>query len=280
MIVHVLAGCQCNGKWCKWCDTTKCHGAFHADKRAPGRLRTKCIQCCKDYYKAMGEHSRAVRREYQQKNKARLQEHHLAYRQERREHLSARQRTYYQEHKAERIAYSTQYYQAHIEEVKAYKSNWRLRNKKHINAHNAAYRAANREKIAAQLRLASHTEHAKRRRKAYEASHRDLLVRQYNRRRAFELQAEGDFTDQQWADLKTFYGHKCLCCQRKEPEIKLTVDHIKPLVKGGSNWIENIQPLCQSCNSSKREKTIDYRGSKVMNVTNVIHSVTLWDVSA
>lgn len=59
--------------------------------------------------------------------------------------------------------------------------------------------------------------------------------------------------------LFEFYNHTCLCCKRKEPEIKLTLDHVKPLILGGENKIENAQPLCKSCNCSKKAKYIDYR---------------------
>ena len=48
----------------------------------------------------------------------------------------------------------------------------------------------------------------------------------------------------------------CLICGTKE---KLTIDHIKPISKGGSNKIENLQTLCASCNSNKGSKDCDYR---------------------
>ena len=61
-----------------------------------------------------------------------------------------------------------------------------------------------------------------------------------------------------WELLKKQYNFTCPCCKRKEPEIKLTEDHIVPLCKGGSDLIENIQPLCLKCNLKKHSKFIHF----------------------
>ena len=74
------------------------------------------------------------------------------------------------------------------------------------------------------------------------------------RRRAMKRNAEGSHTFGEWELLKRQYGYKCPLCGKQEPEIKLTQDHIIPLSKGGSDYIENIQPLCGSCNSRKKDK--------------------------
>lgn len=77
--------------------------------------------------------------------------------------------------------------------------------------------------------------------------------------RAKKLQTEGNYTVEDWIKLKEKYNFSCLRCHKKEPEIILHQDHIVPLSKNGSNYIKNIQPLCKSCNSTKNNKTIDYR---------------------
>jgi 5-methylcytosine-specific restriction endonuclease McrA len=60
----------------------------------------------------------------------------------------------------------------------------------------------------------------------------------------------------EFTDLCKKYDDKCLRCGLVK---KLSMDHIIPLSKGGSNYITNIQPLCKSCNSKKATETTDYR---------------------
>lgn len=69
----------------------------------------------------------------------------------------------------------------------------------------------------------------------------------------------GKIIYQEWRDLKEKYNNACLCCGRRAPEVEITLDHVLPLSMGGSNTIDNAQPLCLSCNSRKGTKHIDYR---------------------
>lgn len=49
------------------------------------------------------------------------------------------------------------------------------------------------------------------------------------------------------------YKFKCVICDEKE-ESKLTIDHIHPVSKGGSDDKSNLQIMCKSCNSKKSNK--------------------------
>ncbi len=76
------------------------------------------------------------------------------------------------------------------------------------------------------------------------------------KRKDWEL--TGSFSTEEWVALLDRTGHRCLACG--SVDTPLTQDHVIPLSRGGLNIIENIQPLCGPCNSSKHTKTIDYRG--------------------
>jgi 5-methylcytosine-specific restriction endonuclease McrA len=47
-------------------------------------------------------------------------------------------------------------------------------------------------------------------------------------------------------------NYRCQSCGETNQETQLTIDHIIPLAKGGSNDLSNLQTLCLKCNQSKK----------------------------
>lgn len=78
-------------------------------------------------------------------------------------------------------------------------------------------------------------------------------------RRSHALRKPGKFARAEWSALKDRYEHRCLACGLQEPIIRLVPDHVVPVAKGGSNGIDNIQPLCIACNRRKSTSIRDYR---------------------
>lgn len=63
--------------------------------------------------------------------------------------------------------------------------------------------------------------------------------------------AEGTFTSEEWQQIVTFQDGKCIDCGN---EVKLTVGHLVPVSKNGSNWPFNIVGQCLPCNSRQSNK--------------------------
>lgn len=75
------------------------------------------------------------------------------------------------------------------------------------------------------------------------------------RGRMSKAKDRGTHTQAEWRALCASIGG----CARCGSSGELTRDHVVPISRGGSDSIENIQPLCRSCNSAKGTSTADYR---------------------
>jgi 5-methylcytosine-specific restriction endonuclease McrA len=66
-------------------------------------------------------------------------------------------------------------------------------------------------------------------------------------------------------EMKALYASSCYFCDSRE---KITMDHIIPLSRGGRHSIGNLQPLCKSCNSSKKTRFISEYKYYLANLGN------------
>lgn len=140
-----------------------------------------------------------------------------------------------EENREEHRAYSRRYHHEHREERLEYYAGWVADNGDKKAEGTARWRENNPDKMLAMRKV------------------------QNARRRALVEEAEGDYTSGEWLALKEEYGNRCLKCGAVEPDVKITPDHVVPLALGGTNDIENIQPLCWGCNAGKGATIADYR---------------------
>ena len=96
-------------------------------------------------------------------------------------------------------------------------------------------------------------------------------ILEWNRQRLLQKKGIiGFHSEEDWQELKNKYHHRCAECGISEKElnkiwaetpfIELTKDHIIPSSNGGTDFINNIQPLCVSCNARKNNQV--FKNSK------------------
>lgn len=67
---------------------------------------------------------------------------------------------------------------------------------------------------------------------------------------------KGNHTKEQWEALKEEFDQRCVKCGAAG--LHLDKDHIIPVYQGGSDGLDNIQPLCAWCNAGKSAETNDW----------------------
>lgn len=134
-------------------------------------------------------------------------------------------------------------------------NNWKKAHKKQRAAESKKWAKAHPEyrQEVGKLWRANHPDYGKHWRK----KHRDKINNYAQIRRARLAGVNSELTTDEWEAVLEFYGHKCLCCGKDN--VKLTVDHVVPILLGGTHTVDNVQPLCGPCNSRKKAKHIDYR---------------------
>jgi len=94
--------------------------------------------------------------------------------------------------------------------------------------------------------------------KIYRNNRTSLIIIENQNYRARRLNADGHFCETDIQKLFQIQKGRCAYCPRilKGKRIK-SIDHKIPLSRGGSNWPNNLQLVCFSCNAKKGSRTHD-----------------------
>lgn len=240
-------------KVCSQCGMEKPVTEFSRDNRAKDRIKYKAA--CRACIRAKSRRRDLEHRVEENARKRKWHEEHPDYIKqwyaEHREYMREHDREYHALHREERNAQSHAYYLANRTGRLAKQRQYYLEHKEERDTYAARRRQEHKEEIRATI-------------DAWRRRNPEMVKTQSNRRRARKAQAEGSYTAEDWLAILDKYGHKCLKCGTTE---NITVDHIIPLSKGGTNYPDNLQPLCAHCNSSKKTRYADYRPDSVWGFT-------------
>ena len=166
---------------------------------------------------------------------------------------AACQRRYYLAHKAIIAYQSKKSSLEHPLRSRWSRRDYYLRHKESINAKTSTYRKLHpdQNRRACKKWAAKNQDHVRMARGIWRAKHREHNNNYFLIRRNVKRGNGGSFTAAEWLALCRRFSWRCCGCRLRT---KLTVDHIIPVSLGGTSFIENIQPLCQSCNSKKLNK--------------------------
>ena len=221
-------------KQCDKCRQFKPLSEFHKNMACKDGLAHYCKNCKKEYAQkwnaAHSEQGKVRSKKWKQDNPERVQEY-------------AKQ--YDTTHREKRRNQLREWRNENLEKAREFCRKWQDKNKDRLSESRKKKYPQIRESVIERVRKWAANNRAKR--------------NAYNRNRYAQQFSSGVITEEEWQKLKIFYEYTCLCCHRQEPEIRLEIDHVKPLVLGGENLISNAQPLCRSCNASKGGRHIDYR---------------------
>lgn len=210
-------------------------------------LCNRCYQ--KQYREAHREKNKDYQKHWYAINRDRVRKRTGQYAKDNRDKVNAAQKKWHRANPKKASVYAKRWRTIHPEEKRADGERWREKNPAYFKS----YREANRDRLLEQDRC-------------YREANPDKVLEGSRRRRTRKISAEGSFTETEFQELLQKYDNQCLCCKQPFTEDNPPQrDHIVPLSKGGTDFIENVQCLCRLCNQRKHTAIIDYRPTEKSN---------------
>lgn len=213
-------------KRCCKCGESKDTSEFWKHSQRPDGLHSMCKRCC-----------RAARRvdALSVEQRERRRSSRAAWKAAHPEQVKEYARRSYENHHQSRLNRATQYRAAHAEQIREYFQQLRITRpgripKDKCREYSAQWRERNLEMALQNERDSS------------------------RRRRARMAMVENTLSKEEWGGRVAEFDKRCAYCLL--PCDTLTLDHFRPLARGGGHTLENTVPACSSCNSSKKDALV------------------------
>ncbi len=258
-----------NEKVCRGCHVLKPIEEFSKNGRNPDGFQQRCKACVKamhaDHYQRNSERIKAKSRAWSQANPEQKRETGRNYRQQKGVLIRAKQRQWRIQNRDRILPLQRAKYWNSRDEIRqrAHARYWadpeqaRAKRRNHYQRfYTQKPEARLRQKTKARERYLLNKDRYDARKRVWIDKNKARMRAVKSAYKARKRNAAGRYTGHEWETLCNWFGNVCLRCGASAP---LTVDHVVPLNIGGANDITNLQPLCVSCNSSKRDTLADYR---------------------
>ena len=221
-------------KKCSKCGVEKLETCFSKQSRSKAGLNPWCKACSSEYSKKWQRDNSERQKNYYEVNKKSKAEKHRIWREINKTKIAEQSKIHYEANREVYIARSKKQREDNPEYFLEYNRKWHEDNPEYNSKHYETHKDEKTEKN-----------------KQWRKNNPNKAIVITQRRRTRKRQLPSALTAEQWITCKSYFDHKCAYCGAKK---KLTIEHFIPVSNFGELSVNNVLPVCSSCNSSKINK--------------------------